>query len=502
MTKAPPPLPEPTGSWRTTSIEKLSSNSRRTFSRFLRSTAVLDQLCAPLCDAILEEGGAQARLRDLEARSLFLVGLDRRRGWYRYHALFREFLLAELHRVDPGAVVGLHIRAADWYEANGSPALAIEHVMNTPERERCVRLVARMALPTYQAGHAATVQRWLSTLGDDAVKDYPPLVVLAGWIAVLSGNTLEAERCAAFLEDAAFTSMTVDGSASFASSRAMLRAAMCPAGPQQMVDDADFARAHEPAWGPWRALALVLSAEARLLVADPDQARGFFVETTTAATLGNINAVILSHSELAVMAMDGGRWTEAPEHVRAAVGIVEEFHVDDYAMSVMAFAVAARLSAHRGDRHEVDRRLAQAMRWRPLCTFVIPHVAVRSRIQLVKVYLTLGDISTARHLMHEIDEILVRRPDLGALVGEVASVREVVTTSEQSPSSHSTPLTPAELRLLPYLQTHLTFREIGERLFVTRNTVATQVGSIYRKLGVSSRRGAVEAATTVGLLGG
>jgi LuxR family maltose regulon positive regulatory protein len=133
---------------------------------------------------------------------------------------------------------------------------------------------------------------------------------------------------------------------------------------------------------------------------------------------------------------------------------------------------------------------------------VIPHVAVRSRIQLVKVYLTLGDISTARHLMHEIDEILVRRPDLGALVGEVASVREVVTTSEQSPSSHSTPLTPAELRLLPYLQTHLTFREIGERLFVTRNTVATQVGSIYRKLGVSSRRGAVEAATTVGLLGG
>ena len=64
------------------------------------------------------------------------------------------------------------------------------------------------------------------------------------------------------------------------------------------------------------------------------------------------------------------------------------------------------------------------------------------------------------------------------------------------------PLTPAQLRLLPYLQTHLTFREIGERLVLSRTTSATDVGSIYRKLGVSSRSAAVERATTVGLLGG
>jgi LuxR family transcriptional regulator, maltose regulon positive regulatory protein len=64
------------------------------------------------------------------------------------------------------------------------------------------------------------------------------------------------------------------------------------------------------------------------------------------------------------------------------------------------------------------------------------------------------------------------------------------------------PLTPAELRLLPYLQTHLTSREIGERLFVSRNTISTQVGSIYRKLAVSSRSEAVQQATTMGLLGG
>jgi LuxR family maltose regulon positive regulatory protein len=63
------------------------------------------------------------------------------------------------------------------------------------------------------------------------------------------------------------------------------------------------------------------------------------------------------------------------------------------------------------------------------------------------------------------------------------------------------PLTPAELRLLPYLQTHLTYREIGERLFVSRNTVSTEVSSIFRKLGVSSRGAAVQQATSIGLLG-
>ena len=66
----------------------------------------------------------------------------------------------------------------------------------------------------------------------------------------------------------------------------------------------------------------------------------------------------------------------------------------------------------------------------------------------------------------------------------------------------ASPLTAAELRLLPYLQTHLTIRDIAERLFVSRNTVNSQVSSIYRKLGVSSRDEAVQRATATGLLGG
>ena len=82
---------------------------------FLRRTAVLDQLCGPLCDAVLGSSDAAGQLRRLEAASLFVIPLDRHRQWYRYHALFREFLLGELRRTEPGLMMALHQRAADWY---------------------------------------------------------------------------------------------------------------------------------------------------------------------------------------------------------------------------------------------------------------------------------------------------------------------------------------------------------------------------------------------------
>jgi len=121
---------------------------------------------------------------------------------------------------------------------------------------------------------------------------------------------------------------------------------------------------------------------------------------------------------------------------------------------------------------------------------------------MAKTYSARGDQGPARHLMREIDDILLHRPALGALVDEVSEFREILASSTQQRVTGASPLTPAELRLLPYLQTHLTIREIAERLFVSRNTVSSEVGSIYRKLGVSSRNGAVQQATAIGLLGG
>jgi LuxR family maltose regulon positive regulatory protein len=142
------------------------------------------------------------------------------------------------------------------------------------------------------------------------------------------------------------------------------------------------------------------------------------------------------------------------------------------------------------------------MRARPSCTLVLPYIAVRLRLELAKLSFAIADHATARHLLREIDDILLHRAALGALVDQVSEFRQILTSSAQVGATGAAPLTPAELRLLPYLQTHLTIREIAERLFVSRNTVNSEVSSIYRKLAVSSRNGAVETATTIGLLGG
>ncbi|MEK8228679.1 hypothetical protein NKG05_25780 [Oerskovia sp. M15] len=99
------------------SFRRLPEETRR----FLRRTAVLDDLSGPLCDAVVGEHTARAHLRRLESSNVFLVPLDRDRHWFRYHALFREFLLDELLATEPDLADTLRVRAADWYEANGSP---------------------------------------------------------------------------------------------------------------------------------------------------------------------------------------------------------------------------------------------------------------------------------------------------------------------------------------------------------------------------------------------
>ncbi|WP_104105442.1 LuxR C-terminal-related transcriptional regulator [Nocardioides sp. 616] len=474
---------------------------------FLRRTAVLDRLHGPLCEAVLEEPDAQDRLRALEASNSFLFPLDRRREWYRYHPLFREFLLGELRRTDAELIEKLHLRAADWFESRGVPAVAVDHLLATREHERCARLVAELVLSTYATGHVSTVQRWLKSLGDRTIQAYPPLAALAGWVAASVGQTIDAQRWAAVTAELSYdptpTPTPTHGGTSFASTRSMLRAMMCPSGPEQMMADAAFTVAEEAPWSPWRAPALCVLAEAHLLAGAPACA-ATVLEDATAVGLaaGNTEPVVLSESGLALIEMDEGRWDEAAEHLELALNVVERHHLEDYAISLLPFAAAARMAVHRADLVEADRHLRHAMRARPASTFVQPCLAVRGRLQLAKAYWARGDRVSARHLLREIDDVVRRRPDLGALVDQVAEFRTMTKLATASAAPHDVPLTPAELRVLPHLQTHLRLADIAQRLQISRNTVATEVSAIYRKLGVTSRGEAVEQATLLGLLGG
>ena len=241
--------------------------------------------------------------------------------------------------------------------------------------------------------------------------------------------------------------------------------------------------------------------EAHLLAGHLDEARSVFTEASAVAVLnGNTDTSVICDSELALLAIDRGEWQEAVERLERALAMIDEYRMHDYVSCLLAFAGASRLAVHRGDLTEARRQLARAMRARPSATYALPYVAVRLRLQLAKACLAIAEVVSARQLLREIHDILSHRPALGTLTGEVEQFRRVLASSAAGVTGLS-PLTPAELRLLPYLQTHLTAGGIAERLFVSSHTVKAEMKSIYHKLGVSSRNEAVQKATTVGLLG-
>ena len=129
----------------------------------------------------------------------------------------------------------------------------------------------------------------------------------------------------------------------------------------------------------------------------------------------------------------------------------------------------------------------------------MPSFAVQTLLELARGYLALADAAGARVVLREAGAILRLRPDLGSLPREAAELRSTLDSLHVG-SVGASSLTTAELRLVPLLSTHLSFREIGDRLHVSRHTVKTQAISVYRKLGVSSRSEAIERVRAIGLL--
>jgi LuxR family maltose regulon positive regulatory protein len=121
-------------------------------------------------------------------------------------------------------------------------------------------------------------------------------------------------------------------------------------------------------------------------------------------------------------------------------------------------------------------------------------------MELARAHLTLRDAEGAGGHLDEAVEILGRHPHLGLLERQANALRDEIASTREVGDFTGSGLTAAELRLLPLLATHLSFREIGERLFVSRNTIKTQAISVYRKLGVSNRSAAIERAAEIGLV--
>ena len=136
---------------------------------FLLQTSILDRLHGPLCDAVTGQEEGNARLEALERGNFFVVPLDDKRHWYRYHHLFAEVLSAHLLAEQPDQVATLHRRASAWYEQHGSAADAIRHALAAEDFARAADLV-ELALPAMRRSRQeATVLGWLKALPDELV---------------------------------------------------------------------------------------------------------------------------------------------------------------------------------------------------------------------------------------------------------------------------------------------------------------------------------------------
>jgi len=471
---------------------------------FLTRTAVLERMCGPLCDAVLEVSGSAGVLADLEQSNLLLVPLDRRGEWYRYHHLFRDMLLAELHRLEPGLMPVLHRRAAQWHERSGQPGEALEYWMKAGEPDPAARLAGTLAFPAYQRGRIATAERWFGWLDDHAPGgSYPVVAVFAAMMSALAGKPGEAERWAGVAERGAAVASLPDGSPSIEPWLALLRALLCRGGVEQMRADAELAARTMAAGSFWRPAAIVYLAEAHLMAGHPDRADALFQDAAagggaTGATMGTCMAL----AERSLLAIARGAWEVGGQLLSQARSLARAANLEDYPPVTILHAVAARIALHQADRPRAIAELTRAQRLRPGLTYALPHLAVQARIELARCHLALSDFAAAQILLQEVTEVLARRPGLGIFVGQAEELQAELSHARGSFTPGASALTAAELRLLPVLPTHLSFPEIAEEMFLSPNTVKSQAMSIYRKLGASSRSQAVSRSRELGLLEG
>ncbi len=156
-------------------VEEVLHRQSEPVRSFLLQTSILSLLSGPLCDAVTGLDGGKAMLEALDRKNLFLVPLDDRRHWYRYHHLFADVLRTRLLDEQPDQVPELHRRASVWYEGSGDTAEAIRHAMAGGDLERTADLV-ELAIPaTVRNRQEATLRQWLEALPDELLRVRPVL---------------------------------------------------------------------------------------------------------------------------------------------------------------------------------------------------------------------------------------------------------------------------------------------------------------------------------------
>jgi LuxR family maltose regulon positive regulatory protein len=323
--------------------------------------------------------------------------------------------------------------------------------------------------------------------------------VSAAWIALVVGNVADVHRFTAALARTG-DEVLPDGTPVRAQ-RALLDALTATAF-TELRERAACALAEHAAGSPYRAIAAHLEATARRLGGDVVGARQRADEAVRYGTLNLVPGQLHGLAERARIELGEGMLDEAQRSVDAAIDLIESHSWAHRPAFGLVYSIAALVHLRCGRAEPADRERQHARALLQRLEDVTPLHVLESLLELADAAVHLGDRDVAIELLDEAGRrlrwildagvLFERRQQLEATVARGVRVTEVGAPTQQ--------LSPAELRVLDWLPTHLTFAEIAEELFVSRNTAKTHALAIYRKLGATSRGAAVKEAQALGLL--
>ncbi|WP_276358195.1 LuxR C-terminal-related transcriptional regulator [Cohnella caldifontis] len=403
-------------------VEEVLQRQPEPIRRFLLQTSILDRLHGPLCDAVTGQEESNARLESLERGNFFVVPLDDRRDWYRYHRLFAEVLSAHLRAAHPDQVAALHRSASIWYEQYGSADDAIRHALAAEDFARAADLV-ELALPTLRKlRQEAAMLGWLKSLPDELVRRRP---VLSVWYAgaLLAGGQLEAVENR--LRDAErWLKTTADPE----------REQGLPA-EMVVVDEEEFRRLPGLIAVYRAGLALVLgdvpavmtyarqaldlvpkddhlprgAATALLGLAswrngDLEEARRMFAEGLTNVRLaGAISDTINGAIALAEIRIAQGRLHEAMRTYERGLQLAEDHGEPDLRGTADIYVGMSELCREHDDLHAATKYLLRSKEQGEHAGF--PQYPYRWRIAMARIRVAQGDLNGALDLLHEAENL-------------------------------------------------------------------------------------------------
>jgi LuxR family maltose regulon positive regulatory protein len=467
-------------------------------ANLLLRVAPLERFSGPLCDHLLDRRGSAAVLEDLHRRNLLVIALDERRQWYRLHHLLSEYLTAELERREPGEAAAILKLASAWHEERGEAELAVACAARSGDVDRTAHLVVRY-LPMYiNLGRQATLDRWLGWFSRADLLARPLLLTSGAHASHVAGDgahalTLLEQAMVAIGAERPDDATSSDPSVALAVARASI--GWLAAG--EMADEAAYARARLRSGAFWHPFSCALEATSYALRGNADRA----VELLREAVAGSEGRPLMRGLSLAILALvhvDLGDWEAAAVcSDESAQALGERWSLPGAcpitAVRALVLTRQGRLD-EAADAHQLAR--LQLSGFAP----VSPWFNLISRLALARASALAGRTVEATTLLDEAEVFLAAMPDARAAARQIADIRRSVASGGHAASFGPSSLTTAELRVLQYLPTHLSVGEIAERLYLSRNTVKTHTVAIYRKLGTTTRSGAVDVAPPAGLI--